>query len=190
MTAQAATSQKHSMSTITGHPFRRARYDGLTIALHWITVLLVALLWTGGQTIDALGRGPAPTLRSVHISLGITLALVLSARIAWRLAGGVRLSGEGEVLRHIARAMHFVLYMLTVTTLSFGVTTAWLRGDSVFGLLAFPGGADRALAHTVRDWHALAANTILVLASLHAGAALLHHYVLRDGVLRRMLPLA
>jgi cytochrome b561 len=29
---------------------------------------------------------------------------------------------------------------------------------------------------------------VLILAGLHAAAALFHHYVLRDGVLRRMLP--
>jgi cytochrome b561 len=47
---------------------------------------------------------------------------------------------------------------------------------------------DRALGHDLQSWHATAANAILVLAGIHAAAALFHHYVWRDGVLRRMLP--
>ena len=40
----------------------------------------------------------------------------------------------------------------------------------------------------MNGWHELAANTIVILAAIHAAAALVHHYLWRDGVLRRMLP--
>jgi cytochrome b561 len=49
---------------------------------------------------------------------------------------------------------------------------------------------DRALRRLIGDWHALAANAIMIVAALHAAAALFHHYVLHDRVLRRMLPMA
>jgi cytochrome b561 len=49
--------------------------------------------------------------------------------------------------------------------------------------------ANKALRHLIGDWHALAANAILILAGVHAAAALFHHFILRDGVLRRMLPM-
>jgi cytochrome b561 len=42
--------------------------------------------------------------------------------------------------------------------------------------------------HLIGGWHALAANAILVVAGVHAAAALFHHYILRDPTLRRMLP--
>jgi cytochrome b561 len=38
------------------------------------------------------------------------------------------------------------------------------------------------------EWHGLAANILLGLATLHAAAALLHHYVMKDTVFSRMLP--
>ena len=41
----------------------------------------------------------------------------------------------------------------------------------------------------IHGWHALAANAILIVAGLHAAAALFHHFILRDATLRRMLPL-
>jgi cytochrome b561 len=47
---------------------------------------------------------------------------------------------------------------------------------------------DPALPGPITNWHGLAANVLLGLALLYAAAALLHYYVFRDGVLRRMIP--
>jgi cytochrome b561 len=44
------------------------------------------------------------------------------------------------------------------------------------------------LRETVEDLHGWFANTLLIVAGLHAAAALVHHFALRDNVLRRMLP--
>ncbi|MGH8202890.1 MAG: cytochrome b/b6 domain-containing protein, partial [Steroidobacteraceae bacterium] len=53
-------------------------YDRLSIVLHWLTAGLVVVLWTLGQTIDFFPKGaPKIDARSVHITLGATLALVL-----------------------------------------------------------------------------------------------------------------
>ena len=64
------------------------RYDPTTIALHWTTAILVTVLWIIGQTVDF---PPTTALRndyrSVHIVLGVSLAIVLLARMAWRLTG-------------------------------------------------------------------------------------------------------
>lgn len=178
------------MSNTLDRAPERLRYDGNTIALHWATALLVALLWGGGQTFRAFGRPFAPTLHAVHISLGITLVAVLCARVAWRLTRGTKLPDPaGDLLHRIARGMHLLLYVMAGLVVSLGITTAFTSGDSWFGVFAFP-RATRTLAHNVHNLHALAANTLLALAGAHAAAALLHHYVLRDGVLRRMLPLA
>ncbi|MFD2270102.1 cytochrome b [Undibacterium arcticum] len=71
-----------------------------------------------------------------------------------------------------------------------GVANVWVRGDTLFNLFTVPAfdPANKALVHQVEDLHQLAAYLVLILAVLHAGAALLHHYVLKDAVLRRMLP--
>lgn len=177
-----------SMSTTTSRPPATPRYDGATIALHWVTVILVGLLWVGGQTFRWFGRPAAPTVHAVHVVLGLTLAVVLIARIAWRGTGGRSLKGAGhDLLDRVAHAGHLALYALMLLTVALGLTTAWVGGTPVFGLFTFP-GHDRALAHTVHGWHALAANAIALVAAGHAAVALLHQYVLRDGTLDRMLP--
>jgi cytochrome b561 len=60
----------------------------------------------------------------------------------------------------------------------------------VFGLaeIASPWAADRSFAHNVKEVHETLANALLLLVGLHAAAALVHHYVLHDRTLTRMLP--
>jgi cytochrome b561 len=40
----------------------------------------------------------------------------------------------------------------------------------------------------MEDIHELAANALVILAAFHAAAALVHHWILRDRTLVRMLP--
>lgn len=179
---------KRMSTTVLPHS-ETSRYDRATIALHWATAILIGLLWLGGQTVDSLGHAGAPFLRSIHITLGITLALVLIARVVWRSTGGRHLRPPGEGLLALAASGgHVLLYILAIGTVLLGLTTEWFRSDTVFGLFVFPGSADRTLAHMVHGWHALAANGIMIVALGHAAMGLLHQYFLRDGTLNRMLP--
>ena len=54
--------------------------------------------------------------------------------------------------------------------------------------IALPRVRDRAFSRSLQEAHEFLANTLLVLAVLHTGAALFHHWVLRDRTLLRMLP--
>jgi len=168
------------------------RYDTPTIVLHWMTAVLVVVLWLSAQVIDWFPQGaPRTNMRSVHIALGVVLAVVLLYRIAWRRLEGARLPRLGHpVLARAAAAVHVALYVLLVIEIALGVTNEWVRGDSIFNLFTIPSFApgDRALRRQINGYHELVANTILVVAGLHAAAGLVHHYVWNDGVLRRMWP--
>ncbi len=168
-------------------------YDRRTILLHWLTAALVVALWALGQSIDWFPKGdPRVFARSTHITLGIALALVLAARIPWRFGGGgVHLPPAGlGWLDKIATIAHWLLYALLIATVALGIANAWVRGDTVFNLFTIPpfDASDKGLRETVEDWHGLAANALLAVAFFHAAAALLHHFVWKDAVLRRMLP--
>jgi len=169
-----------------------ARYDTPSIVLHWITAALVVALWCLGQTIDWFPKGSARTAaRSIHICLGATLALILCYRIWWRIARGRRLpvAGTGTLFR-LSRFVHFALYVVLVAAVLFGIGNAWVRGDNLFDLFTIPAfdPANKALRRQVGDLHALFANTLLGLAAFHAAAGLVHHWIRKDGVLRRMWP--
>jgi cytochrome b561 len=168
-------------------------YDRVTIALHWTSAVLIGLLWGIGQTIDFAPQGALRVdYRSLHMLLGITLVGVFITRVVWRLSRGRSLPGVGnELMQWIARLTHWALYLLILTALLLGLTNVWVRGDAIFNLLTVPAfdPGNKALRALIGDWHALAANAILILAGVHAAAALFHHFILRDGVLRRMLPM-
>ena len=129
------------------------------------------------------------------MSFGLVVLALLLGRLGWRMASppppplATPLDPWGNVA---ALAVHVLLYALLLMVPLVGIGLRFTRGQSVplFGLyeIASPWVRDRALAASVKNVHALLANALLILASLHALAALAHHYVLKDDTLRRMLP--
>ena len=91
-----------------------------------------------------------------------------------------------------ALSVHVLIYALLLMVPVGGIVLQFARGQSLplFGLyeIASPWARDRTLAGLVKNVHELLAHALLILASLHALAALVHHYVLKDDTLRRMLP--
>jgi cytochrome b561 len=168
------------------------RYDGRTMLLHWLTAILVATQWLGAQTIDWFPRGPLRVdARSVHITMGVLLAVVLVARILWRLTEGRRLPlADKGALNVVAKGTHWVLYLLLIAMVTAGIALTWARGDSLFNVVSIPSFApgDKPLTEQIFEIHSTIAWIILGLVGLHAGAALVHRYLWHDGVLARMLP--
>jgi cytochrome b561 len=192
---------QHALETImdaTLNPAPRqqdipVRYDSNTILLHWLTAGLVVVLWVSEQIVDIFPKPVRGGVLSLHITLGIVLALVLVARVIWRMTNVRSLPAAAKILMEFAaRATHAMLYIGIATAVALGIALELVRGDTVWSLVHVPSitPGNKALAHAVKGYHALAANFVLVVAGLHAAAALFHHYVLRDGVLRRMLPRA
>lgn len=173
-------------------PEAMQRYDRTTILLHWLTAVLIVLLWTLGQTIDWFPRGtPRVAARSTHILLGLTLVCVVVTRIRWRVLYGRHLPmAPPGAVGYLARFVHYGLYVVVAATLLLGVTNVWVRGDTFFNLFTIPklDPGNKGLKGAIEDLHALAANSLLILAALHAVAGLWHHFAIRDGILRRMLP--
>lgn len=166
------------------------RYDRVTIALHWASAGLVLVLWTIGQTADFIPRG---ALRnnywSLHFLLGFIFVAVLVARIFWRAARGKRLPpADRGVLQFVAVATHYLLYALLIVVVGLGIANAFAHGIAIFELVKLPRLGSHDLGELLTDWHGLAANCVLAVAALHACAGLLHHCLMRDGVLKRMLP--
>ncbi|MBS0364768.1 MAG: cytochrome b [Proteobacteria bacterium] len=168
-------------------------YDRTTVWLHWTTAALVAILWCLGQTIDWFARGePRVAARSVHILCGVALAVLLLYRIRWRAMAGRRLPPAGSGLwQRAARIVHGSLYVLLCSTVLLGIANAWIRGDSIFGLFRIPAlVAAHSLKSQVEDLHSWSANLLVIVAVLHIVAGVAHHFIYRDGVLRRMVTAA
>ncbi|ADU71691.1 cytochrome b [Pantoea sp. At-9b] len=180
---------------------QRQRYDVISLLLHWITAFSVIFLFASAHIWEQLERGTPlrKGLQAWHISLGILLALVMVIRPVWRIYSQRKAdlamppSGESLGLRLMAHAVHGALYVLLFTQVALGFLFRWSQQEpfQFFGLFTIPPfiTVDTALRHTLAGWHNNVAWALILLAGAHALAALFHHYVLRDNVLRRMLPL-
>ncbi len=165
-------------------------YDRTTILFHWITAGLVVAMWLIPQFIDDVPVELRIYPRSLHILLGMVLIVVVMMRIAWRLTSGTYLPAmETGLMKWAAQAAHYGLYALIIATLVLGTVYELARADTIVNLGRLPSIApgDRSLIRQLGGLHGTAANALLILAGLHAAAALFHHFILRDTTLRRML---
>jgi cytochrome b561 len=168
-------------------------YDNVAIALHWATALLVVANFVLAETWVYFSKPTAHLLQATHMSFGILLGLVIIARLVWRQMPGHQVSSlEAGWVRIASKAGQYVLYVLLVVEVGLGVLVQWVRGKplSLFGLgIPSPLAAlPRPVRHQITEVHNWVAWTIIIIAAVHAAAALYHHYVLKDRVLVRMLP--
>ena len=89
-------------------------------------------------------------------------------------------------------AVGVALYALILVMALLGWAATDYRGwpVKIFGLVPLPALARKgdSWAHTAGDIHTVLVNVLLALVVLHVGAALYHQFVVRDGVMKRMLP--
>jgi cytochrome b561 len=174
----------------------KTNYDNVAITLHWLTALLVIVLFGLAETWDYFSKPTQDQMQSIHVSLGMLLALVVVTRIAWRLIPGhQRQSIVGDWMKFASKAVHYLLYLLLAVQVCLGFAFRWSQGHpaSFFGLFAIPGpfgAVDKSTRHLIHSLHEYVGWTIIIVAFGHALAALYHHYGLHDRVLGRMLPLA
>lgn len=184
------------MTRAPSHPTAVDHYSVPLRALHWLTVIAIIVVYGVTYLEDFFDRG-TPERALVwwtHISVGLAVLGLVALRFAFRAIGPVPppSAALSRPVHLAAAAAHVLLYLLLVATPLVGIYLAFLRGNEVtfFGLftIASPMAVDREAARQVTELHEVLANALVILALLHALAALAHHFVLRDDVLRRMLP--
>lgn len=173
----------------------RDRYSTVSLVFHWgiaLTVLTQVLLITAHEATE----GPiSREFVQTHKALGITILVLTLLRIGWRLSNPKMPTPAGTPgwQKQAARVSHFLFYVLLIG-LPLGGWAASSAGSRVvewFGLFPLPMlpvPMDRDLAGTFMDAHRLGVKVLYVLLAVHVLASLKHHFVDRDGVLRRMIP--
>lgn len=171
------------------------QFGSIAIALHWLVALAVIGLFALGWWMVGLDYY-SPWYQTApwwHKSVGLTLALIVIARIAWRFISPPPqpLATHTPVEVRGAKAAHLLLYLLLLVTFISGylITTADGRPIEVFGWFSVPAtltGVENQ--EDIAGWiHWIAACVLLGLAGLHAAAALKHHFIDRDRTLLRIL---
>jgi cytochrome b561 len=172
---------------------RAERYGPVAIWFHWSMFLLVVLVGVLGLLHDSWPKQTQAFWINVHALFGLALWFSLFARFWWRNAHAPPLLPQdlGTYSRRLSGPVHLILYILMFVVPIFGIVTFIWHGRAFnFGLFQINFGvkSNRAVFHLTEDIHGYLAYALFALASMHALAALWHHFYRRDGVLRRMWP--
>jgi cytochrome b561 len=172
-----------------------SRYGTLSIALHWLMLVLIAVVYF---TMEFRGLFPKGTdgrelMKQTHFMLGLGIfALVWLRLIARVTAPTPQIVPAIPAWQAIpAKLMHLALYALMIGAPLLGwlILSAMGKPIPFFGLELPPlTSPDHDFGEQLEHWHVRLANAGYWLIGLHAVAGLLHHYVIRDNTLVRMLP--
>jgi cytochrome b561 len=174
------------------------RYGAAARLLHWLTVVLIAMQIPVGLIMAYRGNvlnlwnQVTDFLYSTHKSLGFILLILVGFRFLVRVTS-TSPPPEPGLARwqiRIAAANHASLYVLLLAVPMLGwLGASLLPALEVFGVVSLPSitRADRAASDSVLTLHRLTAFLLMALIALHVAAAVYHHFIRHDGVLRRML---
>jgi superoxide oxidase len=176
-------------------PHTRPPFDALTIALHWGTLLLILCsLGTALLHSETRDHSSAQFLLHIHRSVGVTIWALTALRLGWRLTRARMPAFPMSMTtshRLIVRLSEYGLYALLLLQPGTGLGQTLLQGRpfEVFGWIV-PAilARDLQLSGAFQEAHELGGWCLIVLASMHALAALIHHFILRDDVLETMAP--
>ena len=172
------------------------RYNRTAIFLHWLVGLgILGTLGLGLYMVD-LPFSPAKLqIYSWHKWSGMTLLFLAVVRLAWRLSHPAPALPDtmGPLSRLAAHAGHWVLYILMLAIPLSGWLMSSAQGFSVvwFGVLPLPDlvAKNLELGEWLNSIHLILNYTLIATLIGHIGAALHHHFIKKDTVMSRMLPL-
>jgi cytochrome b561 len=169
------------------------RYGSGAIAFHWIMVLLIIGVGILGLLHDSWSKRTQAFWINIHALFGLLVWILVVARFSWRSRHPPPAlpPGVSEFSRRLSGPVHRLLYVLMFIIPIIGtVTFIWHGRVFEFGLFRVNFGirSNRAIFHPTEDIHGYLAYALFALAGIHAIAALWHHFIRHDGVLRRMWP--
>ena len=171
------------------------RWGSIAKFLHWSIAILVVLMMIGGNFMDELPNGPDKLkIYALHKSTGLSIFALMILRLIWRYFDPRPADppGFGGVAKFASRAVHMAFYVLLVAM----PLSGWLYNSASnfplkwFGLFRVPAlsGPDKTLKQLALAAHETVFLILLAVLIVHTVAALKHHFIDRDSVLRRMLP--
>jgi cytochrome b561 len=166
-------------------------YGVLAKLLHWLIALMLVGMVIAGLTFTGMERGPDRTqISMLHKSMGLLVLLLMTLRLLWKVANPTPADPPGTPgwQSLAARLVHWGLYAAVFFQLTMGLLVAGQRPIPFFGLFEFgPLLAENEEQHELfEELHETGWIIIAALVGVHVLAALYHHFVKKDGVLKRM----
>ncbi len=173
----------------------RYRYGTVAQVFHWLTAVLVIAAYTlgPGGSEERVYSAARDFTRQTHETLGLTVGLLTVMRLAWRALDATPEDPPmSALMRSGAKIVQAALYVLLLAVPLTAIAGAWFGGHPVtlfvIGDIAPPLPLAHHVGQAIAAAHTYLGDAIVWLAGLHAAGGLFHHFVLRDRVLRAMLP--
>lgn len=172
-------------------PSAPTRWPRAHRAIHWLTALCVAIstgLVLARDHVD--DDDLTDLLLEAHRALGMFLLCLIFLRMASRLRTQAPDHGQSLWARRLAATTHALIYLLLLALPVLGWLTSNAHGVSLqWGPIHFPGllARDHDLGHLLGEAHEALAYGLLAISGLHVVAALWHHHIRKEHVLRAML---
>ncbi|MBF0470449.1 MAG: cytochrome b [Gammaproteobacteria bacterium] len=168
-------------------------YGVVAKGFHWILFLMLSFTIAAGNFLESMPKG-AEKLQAagMHKSFGAVLMMLIMLRLLWRLINVTPKlpNGTTPVQALLAKGMHWALYALMFAQPLSGMLMSQAAGYPVsfFALFEFPVFLDKSqgLAEFFRAMHGTVWILLVVAVIGHVGAALHHHFIKKDNVLKQM----
>ena len=170
------------------------RYTGVAIALHWVLALMITGAFAVGlYMVDLPFSMQRLKLYNWHKWAGVIILALSAGRLLWRLTHRPPADLPMPAWQaRAAHAAHQALYVLFFAVPLSGWAYSSAAGFPIvlFGMLPLPDfvPVSRELADTIKPFHGWLAKGLAAIVVLHVAGALKHHFVDRDGLLKRMQP--
>jgi cytochrome b561 len=169
-------------------------YGFLAKFFHWLLFLMLVGAIIAGNINEGLPDGPEKyEAITLHKAFGSLILMLVPARLGWKLANPTPAPATGvSASQHkLGTAMHWLLYVLMLAQPISGVLMSQSAGYPVsfFGLFDLPTilAKDKAVMQIFHTAHGVIWIALVIAALGHIGAALHHHFKLKDKTLTRML---
>jgi cytochrome b561 len=169
------------------------RYDRVSMVVHWLMAVLIIGLLIGGHALEDVPARVKAEEAVIHAGIGLVVLALMLFRIGWRIAHPVAPSPDITTWeRRLSKTVQGLLYFFLLLQPLVGIGLALTAGYNVepFGLfnLSLFGLPDPVAYFALAQLHGLGFAAIALLTLIHIAAALRHHFIKKNNVLRRMLP--
>jgi cytochrome b561 len=170
----------------------RNGYGWISIALHWLTAVVVLTMLVIGTMSQGVAREDSIRLVHLHTTIGMTAYVPLWGRIIWRFAVGHPgpLPKQSVALFSIGKYFHFLLLIAIGVMLLSGPLMVWSAGEEIHVFtFTIPGpfGELSGVQQALRAVHGYTASFIIAGVILHVLAVFKHTVLNRDGTFDKIM---
>ena len=164
-------------------------YGLISKLFHWIMAALIIATYILGKNLENNFEYYYEILM-IHNTLGLSILVLAIFRLSWKFIN-IRPKPilKNKILIYVAKTNYFLFYSIFFLQPISGYILTNLQGDTVMFLnfeLINLLDHNSDLRSLFKSFHEYSSNVLLVLFFIHSGAALMHHFVLKDRTLKRM----